>query len=280
MDVAPAFKYLLLVLAFLSGWDLSYAQDFTQAQPFVSTNSVTNARSDRFEWTGALVDASIFMGIEHGFRLVKDSHVRRALRGPFFSDYIDSVRNIGGWSDGDNARTNYIGHPFSGSIVGFIQVRHDPRYRVVEFGDGTRYWKSRMKAMAFTAAYSLEFEIGPVSEASIGNIQQDPRKHGVVDWVITPTLGTAWMVAEDLTDRYVIRALEQHTRNRAVIYFARSFLNPTRSLSNLLSSRRPWTRDDRPGVDFISHPGTKNNPGINQRRIVPPQISPPPQHRK
>jgi hypothetical protein len=188
---------------------------------------------------------------------VKDSEVRSALRGPFFSDYFDSVRNIGGWDDGDNVRTNYVGHPLSGSIVGYIQVRHDPRYRTVEFGDGSRYWKSRIKAMAFIAAYSLEFEIGPVSEASIGNIQQDPRKRGVVDWVITPVLGTAWMLAEDITDRYVIRALEQHTRNRAVLCLTRTFLNPTRSLSNLLGRRRPWERNNRAGVDFIARPTNK-----------------------
>jgi len=253
MNVSPAFKYLPFLFLLLSRCGPIHAQDSIRAQPFIATSSGPNGGSEHFEWKGALIDSSIFMGIEHGFRLVKDSEVRGALRGPFFSDYFDSIRNIGGWDDGDNIRTNYVGHPLSGSIVGFIQVRHDPRYRAVEFGDGTRYWKSRMKAMAFTAAYSLEFEIGPVSEASIGNIQQDPSKHGVVVWVITPALGTVWRVAEDITDRYVIRALERHTRNRVAIYFERSFLNPTRSLSNLLGRRRPWQRDDRPGVDFVAH---------------------------
>ena len=32
-----------------------------------------------------------------------------------------------------------------------------------------------MKAMAFSASYSVQFEVGPLSEASIGNVGMDPK---------------------------------------------------------------------------------------------------------
>ena len=106
--------------------------------------------------------------------------------------------------------------------------------------------------MGFAAAYSLQFEIGPISEASIGNSQLKSRNDGVVDWVITPTLGTAWVLAEDLTDKYLVRKIERHTRNAALMAMARTFLNPCRGFSNLMGRRAPWHRDDRPGVKTMA----------------------------
>jgi hypothetical protein len=232
-----------------------FAQDIIETGLIQPGAQVTDYQTDHFQWKSALSDAALYMGIEQGFRILDDPKIREGLRGSFFRDYANSVRNISGWSDGDSALTNYVGHPFSGSIVGYIQVRHDPRYRGVDFGWKADYWKSRMRAMAFTAAYSLEFEIGPVSEASLGNIQSDPHKRGVVDWVITPTVGTAWMVAEDFTDNYLIRVVERHTDNRILLGLTRTILNPTRSLSNLLGRRRPWQRDDRPGLNFYRDDG-------------------------
>jgi hypothetical protein len=67
-----------------------------------------------------------------------------------------------------------------------------------------------------------------------------------VDFVITPTVGVAWMAGEDALDRYVIRKLERRidsATGRAVI---RVLLNPTRSMANLVAGQRPWTRQGRP----------------------------------
>lgn len=204
-----------------------------------------------FEWKGAFEDAALFLGVEHAIRLTYDPNVRRRLRGPFFRDYVDSVESIHGWSDGDGAVTNYVGHPMSGSITGFIEAAHDPRFRHVTFEVSRDYWKSRMRAMAFSAAYSLQFEIGPISEASIGNTQLNPRARGVVDWVVTPTIGTGWMVTEDLVDKYLIRPIERRTSSHPVLIFVRTVLNPTRTAANVFERRRPWQRDDRPGINFI-----------------------------
>lgn len=135
-----------------------------------------------------------------------------------------------------------------GSVAGFLEIAHDPRYLYAEFGTSALYWKSRLRATAFSAAFSLQFEIGPVSEASIGHIQSDSRKTGVVDWAITPTVGLGWMLAEDALDRYVIRLNEIKTTSHLRRILLRSLRKPIRSFSNMMQGKRPWSRDTRPGI--------------------------------
>jgi hypothetical protein len=241
---------LLLLVVSASGLE---AQDTSPALDSVSESEIVKVHSadsenTTFQWKSALVDSSIFLGVEHGFRILQDPNVREGLKGPFFKDYIDSVKSIHGWGDGDPFLTNYIAHPTQGAVTGFIEIGNDPQYRSAEFGASSRYWESRMRAMAFSAAYSLQFEIGPISEASIGNVQLHSRNDGIVDWVITPTLGTAFIVVEDLTDKYLIRKVERHTRNVTLLALARTFLNPCRGFSNIMGRRAPWHRDDRPGI--------------------------------
>ena len=50
------------------------------------------------------------------------------------------------------------------------------------------YWKSRLRATAFSWVYSTLFEIGPISEASLGNVQREYPEVGFVDHVWTPVL--------------------------------------------------------------------------------------------
>lgn len=173
---------------------------------------------------------------------------RRGLRGPFFQNYVNSINNIHGWNDGDPFFVNYIDHPMEGSVAGFIEVAHDPRYRRTQFGRSSHYWKSRLRATAFSAAFSLQFEIGPVSEASIGGIQRTSYKTGVVDWVITPAVGLGWMAGEDALDKYIIQRFELRTQNHAKRLLLRSLLNPTRSFANMMEGKVPWHRETRPGI--------------------------------
>ena len=60
--------------------------------------------------------------------------------------------------------------------------------------------------MVFSAAYSLQFEIGPLSEASIGNVGMRPETTGWVDHVITPMGAFGLIVVEDALDRYAVKA--------------------------------------------------------------------------
>jgi len=51
-----------------------------------------------------------------------------------------------------------------GSLAGFIEQQNDPAYRDVEFGGSRRYWVSRMRALAFSAAYSKQWTMGPTAK--------------------------------------------------------------------------------------------------------------------
>jgi hypothetical protein len=201
-----------------------------------------------FQWRSALLQSGAFLGIQHGFRLATEPGTREGLKGPFWRDYRDSVTSLGGWSDGDPFLVNFVGHPMEGAVAGFIQVQNDPQYRRAQFG-ASDYWRSRVRAMGFAALYSTQFELGPISEASIGNVQKGPpRSGGIVDLVVTPTCGTGWLIAEDALDRYLVRRIESWTDSPWVKLIARSSLNPSRTFANVLRLKKPWYRDDRGGV--------------------------------
>ncbi len=205
-------------------------------------------QDDKIQWAGLTIDSVRFLLFQQSFRLATEKDTRAGLSGPFFRDYKNSVLNIRGWNDGDPFFVNYIDHPMEGSVAGFLWIAHDPRSRGLEIGKSPEYWKSRMRAMAFAAAFSLQFEIGPISEASIGNIQLDPKKRGVVDWVITPVVGAGWMVGEDALDKYVVSKLEARTHSHVKRILLRGILNPSRSFANMMQGRVPWHRDTRSGV--------------------------------
>ncbi len=200
------------------------------------------------EWGGLIRDSLRFLLVEHGYRLAVQEKTRAGLTGPFFGDYAASVANIHEWGDGDGILTNYAAHPMEGAVASYLEIAHDPRYRDATFDMNSRYWKSRLRATAYAAAYSLQFEIGPISEASIGNVQQNPKARGGVDWVITPTAGLAWMVTEDFVDKRYISRWENETKSDRKRAMVRVFLNPTRSFANLMEFKMPWHRDTRPGI--------------------------------
>jgi hypothetical protein len=99
--------------------------------------------------------------------------------------------------------------------------------------------------MAWAAAYSVQFEVGPLSEASIGNVGMNPETTGWVDHVVTPAGAFGWIVVEDALDRFLVKWVERHTRNTVVRASLRLALNPGRALSNSTAGRSPWHRDDR-----------------------------------
>jgi hypothetical protein len=105
-----------------------------------------------------------------------------------------------------------------------------------------------MKAMSVAWAYSTWFEVGPVSEASIGKIQSRRPQQGFVDHVVTPVIGTGWLVAEDFLDEKVILPFENRFHNTFARMMVRSWLNPSRSFSNALRFKVPWYRDNRGGI--------------------------------
>ncbi len=200
-------------------------------------------------WIGVFRQSASFLAIEQGFRLVTQPGTREALKGKFFDDWFESVKATHGWGDGDDFLTNYIGHPMQGSVSGYIFVQNDSRGRTLQFSRDSSYWHSRLKAMAWSALYSTQFELGPVSEASIGNVgHYGGSLSGAVDLVVTPLAGFGWQVSEDALDKYLVVKIENKTQNPVVLMFARSVLNPTRSFANMMRLMVPWNRDTRPGI--------------------------------
>ncbi|MFN7931605.1 MAG: hypothetical protein U0Y68_27475, partial [Blastocatellia bacterium] len=175
---------------------------------------------------------------------------RDELRGPFFKDWFQSVRNTRGWRDGDPFLVNYIGHPMQGAVTGYMFVHNDPKYIREEMAWKKSYFKSRLRAMLFSTVYSTQFELGPLSEASLGNVglhpsHTSPHPSAFVDLVITPTLGTMWMMGEDALDRFLVKRIENRVENRVVRLLLRGFLSPSHSFANVLRGKYPWHRDGR-----------------------------------
>jgi hypothetical protein len=82
-----------------------------------------------------------------------------------------------------------------------VWLEHDPK-APSRSSSTTRYWASRGRAAAFAAAYSLQFEVGPISEASIGNVGLRSDTTGWVDYVVTPTGAFGLVIAEDALDKF------------------------------------------------------------------------------
>lgn len=203
-----------------------------------------------FQWGAAFKQSLLFLGIQHGFRLATEEGSRADLKGPFFRDYWKSLTSLKGWTDGDPFLVNYIGHPMMGSVSGYIQIQNDPKGIDEKLSLKKSYWISRLKAMGWSAAYSTQFELGLVSEATLGNIGIRPygkakNPMAFVDLVVTPVVGTGWLVGEDALDQYFISRIERRLPNRTTLVLVRSFLNPTRSFANLMRGKWPWHRDDR-----------------------------------
>ena len=193
---------------------------------------------------GAFGDSLKLLLIEHTIRIAAQEKTRSELGGPFWADYRNSLRVPHQWEDSDAWWVNYIGHPIHGASAGYIWLDHDPR-APVEIGLSRRYWATRAQAAGWIAAYSLQFEFGPLSEASIGNVGMRPETTGWVDHVVTPVGAFGLIVAEDALDRFLVKWMEGRTNNRVARASLRLIFNPARTLSNAVGGKLPWHRQDR-----------------------------------
>ncbi len=193
-----------------------------------------------------LRDSLGLLGVEHGVRLAFQPKTRRELTGPFWTEYKRSVRIPEGWEDGDGWLVNYIGHPVHGAAAGMLWTLHDPVARDVEFGLDPQYWATRWRPLTWSALYSVQFEIGPISEASIGNVGLRPNTIGWVDYVVTPVGGMGIAVAEDALDKFLIHWFERRVKNSAFRAVMRGAFNPSRTMANVAAGHLPWYRPNRP----------------------------------
>ncbi len=204
---------------------------------------------EKFHWKPALIQSFYLLSIQHGVRLFQKKTIRE-FEGKFFPDWGNSVKNLGGWRDGDSFSTNYIAHPAQGAITGRIFINNSDKSKKLEFSNTKEYWESRFKAMAWSVAWSTQFELGPYSEATIGNVglydKVGPNRLGWVDMVITPTAGTGFLIGEDIIDKYILKKwLERKLTSRTKIKFYRTFFTPFQSFTNIMSGKKPWSRYNR-----------------------------------
>jgi hypothetical protein len=230
---------MIVLLNFAASTSSALAQEALQQK---LTGSETHEGADI---TGALEDSFKLLLIEHAWRIGFQDKTRRELGGNFWADYRRSVRVPPQWTDTDAWWVNYIGHPVHGAAAGYIWLDHDPS-APVNFSLDRSYWSSRARAMLWSAFYSLQFEIGPLSEASIGNVGMNPVTTGWVDYVVTPVGAHGLIVAEDALDRFITVWIEERLRHPLLRLPVRLALNPGRTLSNASAGRAPWYREGRP----------------------------------
>jgi hypothetical protein len=211
--------------------------DQTAAAPLSSPSQTRGERA----FKGAFNASFRLLMMEHAGRIAFQEKTRRELGGPFWSDYVRSVKAPKTWGDGDGWFVNYLGHPIHGAAAGRAWLVHHPDSDV-DIGVSRKYWASRARAARWAAWYSLQFEFGPLSEASIGNVGLRPNTTGWVDHVVTPAGAFGIIVAEDALDRYLVQFVERHTGNRVLRATARIILNPSRALANVADWRAPWFR--------------------------------------
>jgi len=203
------------------------------------------------KWGGLIKGSLTYLATMHAFRIATEKGTREGLHNSVVGGYFKALGAMHGWSDGDGYYENYLGHPIEGAVSGYIWIQNDRRYRNVQFGASREYWISRLRAYAFAWAFSEQFEIGPISEASIGQIQRYCCAYGFVDHVITPNGGLVWMLAGDAIDRYITVPLEMRTHNTFLRMLARGALNPPQTFANVMMGQKPWRRENRDTVtDF------------------------------
>jgi hypothetical protein len=233
-----------------------------------------------FHWGRALLESFELLSIEQAYvlhddwRWVAGSNSENGI--PFnhyWRDYKQSLSSWihSGWNDGDPNMYGYVGHPIQGVAASYIYLQNDPKSEKLEFSKSKAYWRSRLMATLWNAAYSTQWNIGPISEMTVekyGTKQRPPwnqdgswpctSKHcytgvGQIDLVMTPVAGFGWLVGEDILDRFVTWRVERATRNRFVIDVTRCGLDPVRVGTNILHGKKPWyraSRDNRESYSF------------------------------
>jgi hypothetical protein len=178
---------------------------------------------------------------EHVMRLATQDFTRQQLKGKFWPEYFDSVHVPEKWGDKDGWQVNYIGHAISGGAYTRIWMdQREPRNP-----SKSQYLKSIGKAFIYTALFSVQYEMGPMSEASIGNVGLNREDLGWNDYIWTPIGGVLWTMGEDAIDKYALSWLDRHVPFVMAKAAARMIANPSRMLANIGQNRSPWGRQDR-----------------------------------
>lgn len=216
-----------------------------------------------------------YLMVQHVFREAMDPSLRYQLvHSRFFYNWFASYQgyNLKRFSDGDDFIVNEVGHPLQGAVASRIFLQNNPTGSRAIIGKDPKYWTSRLKGLAWAAAFEVQWKVGPLSETSLGNaggweyvpgcgftkVCIDNPKHpnpptnntGWSDWVLTPVIGTFWVMAEDTIDKYVAAKIAV---NHPVIggKILRTALEPSRSFAGLFMGKLPWQFPDADGSYFV-----------------------------
>jgi hypothetical protein len=209
----------------------------------------------RVSWSRLLGESFFFLAAQHGGNIAMDHDTRDQLtHGDFWAKYEYCVEHYrwSRWKDDDPFGVDYIGHPMMGAVTNSMYEQNDPKQRALMYENTRRYWMGRLKATAYSAAYSAQWKIGPASEASIGNTGINyyirardgvwTNETGMQDFFMTPIGGLAWNVGEDAIDRFILSHVRHGTRNKWLL-LASSLSTPGKSAANISRFRAPYYRD-------------------------------------
>ena len=222
-------------------------------------NGMLRGKPCRVSWVRVLGESFIFVSAQHGGNIAMDHDTRLELfggieGGVFWSKYSYCVDHYrwSRWKDDDPFGVDYIGHPMMGAVTSSIYEQNDPKQRALMYENSRRYWMGRLRAMAYSAAYSAQWKIGPLSEASIGNTGINyyvrardgvwTNETGMQDFFMTPIGGLAWNVGEDAIDRFILSHVRRARRNKWLL-LASSLTTPGKSAANITRFRAPYYRD-------------------------------------
>ncbi len=214
-------------------------------------------RSCRVSWPRVLASSLFFLSAQTGGNVGMDDDARYHLlhhTDGFWGDYVTTLQRYrwSRWNDDDPFGVDYVGHPLMGAITNFVYIQNDPKQRALDFENTRRYWMGRLRATAYSAAYSAQWKIGPISESADGNIGiktyysdklgRYTNETGMVDFFVTPAGGILWNIGEDVIDKKLFRRVTHNVRNRWLLDAA-SMMTPAKCAANILRFRAPYYRD-------------------------------------
>jgi hypothetical protein len=214
--------------------------------PFYEADSPGAARAEvprgfrgLFTLESSLLPSADPATAQQTYRLtLEDGTTRENLGGPFFKDWFASASTLCCWDDGDRMTTNYLFHPLMGSTTSFVFANNHRASQETPIGTSRRHWKAKGAQSLYPFIYSLNYELGPLSEASIGNVGLKPGEMTYGDFVLTPGIGLLISIGEDAARLHII-----HRVKRNHLYWGNTLamlLNPRRAVANVVGGRRPW----------------------------------------
>jgi len=214
---------------------------FVVHDPFPSADpaTMTSPQKGSIAWRSLLRDSIVLLLVQQAYRITfEDGNLEALQEGPFFKEWFQSAGTLCCWDDGDNISTNYLFHPLMGSTSSFVFANNHRASQETPIGNNRRYWKVKGAQAIYSFIYSLNFEIGPLSEASIGNVGMKPGQMTYCDFVVTPAIGVLFSIGEDAARLHIIDRVK-----RSHLYWGNTLavlLNPTRAVANVMGGKRPW----------------------------------------